>query len=123
MHKLAQCVLVYIRKRELLSPGDRLGIAVSGGADSVALLRLMLELRDEMGVVLSVVHLNHKLRGVDSEGDEQFVRDLAKAHGLEIIAEGRVIARQAPPYVARTVTTRGRTRAGRRSGRRRRPPR
>jgi tRNA(Ile)-lysidine synthase len=89
VHKLAQCVLVYIRKRELLSPGDRLGIAVSGGADSVALLRLMLELRDEMGVVLSVVHLNHKLRGVDSEGDEQFVRDLAKAYGLEIIAEDR----------------------------------
>ena len=64
-----------------------MGTAVSGGADSVALLRLMLELRDELGVVLSVVHLNHKLRGADSDADEQFVRELAEAHGLELISE------------------------------------
>ena len=54
-----------------------MGIAVSGGADSVALLRLMLELRDELGIVVSVVHLNHKLRSADSDADEQFVRELA----------------------------------------------
>jgi tRNA(Ile)-lysidine synthase len=72
-----------------MRPGDRVGIAVSGGADSVALLRLMLELRDGLGVVLCVVHLNHKLRGTDSDEDEQFVRGLAKTHGLEIIAEDR----------------------------------
>ena len=89
MHKVKQSVLAYIRKHDLLRPGDRVGIAVSGGADSVALLRLMVELRDELGIVLSVVHLNHKLRGADSDGDEQFVRGLANTHGLEIIAESR----------------------------------
>lgn len=66
-----------------------MGVAVSGGADSVALLRLMLELRSELGVVLSVVHLNHKLRGADSDGDEQFVRELAAAHELEVVCESR----------------------------------
>jgi len=89
VHKLAQSVVAYIRKHELSRPGDRVGIAVSGGADSVALLRLMLELQDELGIVLSVVHLNHKLRGADSDADEQFVCSLAGTYGIEIIAESR----------------------------------
>jgi tRNA(Ile)-lysidine synthase len=89
VRKLAQSVLAYIRKHDLLRPGDRVGIAVSGGADSVALLRLMLELGDELGIVLSVLHLNHKLRGADSDGDEQFVRGVASTYGIEVIAESR----------------------------------
>jgi len=58
---LAQDVLAYIRLHALLKAGDRIGVAVSGGADSVALLQLLLELRGEIGIVLSVVHLNHHL--------------------------------------------------------------
>lgn len=87
MHKLAHTALAYIRKHDLLRPGDRLGVAVSAGADSVAFLRLMLELRKELGVVLSVVHLNHKLRGAESDADEQFVRDLSQRNGLDIFVE------------------------------------
>jgi len=66
-----------------MRPGDRVGVAVSGGADSVALLLLLLELREKLGVVLSVVHFNHKLRGKASEADEKFVAKLATRHGLE----------------------------------------
>jgi len=73
----------YIAKRQLLRPGDRVGVAVSGGADSVALLRGLLERRAELGIVLSVVHFNHKLRGEESDGDEQFVRELAAKFDLE----------------------------------------
>ena len=80
---LAQRVADYIRGHALLKAGHRTGIAVSGGLDSVALLRLALELRGELGIVLSVVHFNHRLRGEDSEGDEQFVAGLARQHGLE----------------------------------------
>jgi len=87
VRRLAYSVLAYIREHRLLRPGDRVGIAVSGGADSVALVRLMLELRDELGIVLSLVHLNHKLRGAASDADEEFVRELAERHGLEIGAE------------------------------------
>ena len=61
-----------------------MGVAVSGGADSVALLRLLLELRKEIGAVLSIVHFNHKLRGADSDDDERFVADLAQRHKLEL---------------------------------------
>jgi len=58
--------------------------AVSGGADSVALLCLLLELRAELGIVLSVAHVNHKLRGEESDEDESFVAKLAQQHGLDL---------------------------------------
>ncbi len=67
--------------------GDRVGVAVSGGADSVALLRLLLELRGELGLVLAVVHFNHKIRGADADADERFVAELAAVHGLEFYCE------------------------------------
>jgi tRNA(Ile)-lysidine synthase len=89
VHKLPQTVLGYVRKHELLRAGDRVGAAVSGGADSVALLRILLELRHELGIVLSVVHLNHKLRAEESDADEAFVRALVATHGLEVICESR----------------------------------
>jgi tRNA(Ile)-lysidine synthase len=73
-----------MREHAMLAPGDRLGVAVSGGADSVALLRLLLELRSELGVVLSVVHFNHKIRGEAADADESFVTGLAQSHGLEL---------------------------------------
>jgi tRNA(Ile)-lysidine synthase len=73
-----------IRKEKLLRPGERVGVAVSGGADSVALLRLLIELRAELGIVLSVVHFNHKLRGTASEKDEAFVAALAEKFGLTL---------------------------------------
>ncbi len=83
MHSLAKRVLEQIERLELMRPGDRVGVAVSGGIDSVALLRLLLELRQELGIVLSVVHFNHKLRGTEAEADQAFVQALAREHGLE----------------------------------------
>jgi tRNA(Ile)-lysidine synthase len=75
--------LSYVRHHALMRPGDRVGVAVSGGADSVALLRLLLEARPELGIVLSVVHFNHQIRGADADADEQFVRELARGLDLE----------------------------------------
>jgi tRNA(Ile)-lysidine synthase len=67
----------------MLRAGERVGVGVSAGADSVALLMLLLELRAKLGIVVSVVHLNHKLRAKASDADEKFVRELAAKHGLE----------------------------------------
>ncbi len=75
-------VLRYIRDRGLMRAGDRVCVAVSGGADSVALLRVLLELRAELGIVLSVAHFNHLLRGEDSEADQAFTAALAEQHAL-----------------------------------------
>jgi tRNA(Ile)-lysidine synthase len=86
VHPLAERVLAHIRREELLGAGDRVGVAVSGGIDSVALLRLLIELRHELGIVLSVVHFNHGLRGAESDADREFVAALAREHGLEFHA-------------------------------------
>ncbi|HMK28626.1 MAG TPA: tRNA lysidine(34) synthetase TilS, partial [Terriglobales bacterium] len=79
---LSDSFLAYARRHELLHAGDRVGVAVSGGRDSVALLRLLLEARGALGVVLSVIHFNHKLRGREAYEDERFVAALAGQHGL-----------------------------------------
>ena len=91
MLSLAERLLGHIRRDELLRAGERVGVAVSGGIDSVGLLRLLLELRTELGIVLSVVHFNHNLRGAESDADQQFVESLAREHGLEFYcASGNV---------------------------------
>jgi tRNA(Ile)-lysidine synthase len=59
-------------------------VAVSGGADSVALLRALLELRQELGLVLSVAHFHHGIRGAEADGDQDFVRELSERFGLEL---------------------------------------
>jgi len=66
-----------------LRAGERIAVAVSGGADSVALFRLMLELRESLGMVVCLAHFNHRLRGKASDADEQFVTKLAKSRKLE----------------------------------------
>jgi tRNA(Ile)-lysidine synthase len=73
-----------IRRQESIRAGDRVAAAVSGGADSVALFCLLLELRADLGIVLSVAHVNHKLRGKESDEDERFVAELARQHALEL---------------------------------------
>ncbi len=65
-------------------PGLRVGVGVSGGADSVALLTLLTKMRSELGVVASTVHFNHRLRGKASDGDEKFVAALAEKFGITL---------------------------------------
>jgi tRNA(Ile)-lysidine synthase len=79
----------------MLRAGERVGVGVSGGADSVALLMLLLELREKLGIVVSVAHLNHKLRSKASETDEKFVAALAAKHGLEFHVESVDVAARA----------------------------
>jgi tRNA(Ile)-lysidine synthase len=66
----------------MCSPGQHIAVAVSGGADSVCLLYVLRELAPSLGVTLSVAHLNHKLRGADSDADAEFVKTLAENFGL-----------------------------------------
>jgi len=99
-----------IRKQGLLRAGERVGVAVSGGADSVGLLLLLAELRKELGIVLSVVHFNHKLRGKDSDADEKFAARLAEKHGLAFHAGRADIAAKAKSRKANLEDTARRAR-------------
>ena len=66
----------------LLKPGLRLAVGVSGGADSVALLRALAERRTELGLVLHAAHLHHGLRGAEADADLDFARALSAELGL-----------------------------------------
>ena len=69
-----------------------MGVAVSGGADSVALVRLLHGVQDELGIRLAVLHFQHGLRGAESAGDEAFVAELAAGLGVEFIREEADVA-------------------------------
>jgi len=71
-----------IARYNMFRPGDRAGVAVSGGADSVCLLYVLLELAPRWNLRLTVLHLDHQLRGDESRGDAAFVRDLAASLNL-----------------------------------------
>jgi tRNA(Ile)-lysidine synthase len=88
-------VLSTIREYGMLRAGDRVGVGVSGGADSVALLLLLDELRSELGIRLTVLHFNHRLRGAQSDAEEGFVARLAEKRGVEFIAGGDDVASSA----------------------------
>jgi len=70
-------VIKYIREKQLLRAGVRVALACSGGADSVALLHVLAELREQLGIVLSVAHFHHQIRGAEADADQQFVEELA----------------------------------------------
>ena len=72
-----------VARRAMLLSGERVGVAVSGGPDSVALLHLLRELAPRLGVTLGVVHLDHQLRGRESDLDREFVAKLGRGLGLE----------------------------------------
>lgn len=73
----------------LLSEGDRVLVAFSGGADSVALLLLLHALKDDLGIEVCAAHLNHGIRGAEADRDEAFCRDLCLKKGITL-ETGRV---------------------------------
>ena len=74
----------FVHRYGMLSPGDTVICAVSGGADSVALLFAMYLLRDKCKVTVQAAHFNHKLRGEESDRDERFVRQLCEHYDIPL---------------------------------------
>ena len=84
-------LLTFIREQGLISPGDRVICALSGGADSVAMLFALFLLKDKLGICLEAAHFNHHLRGEESQRDEYFVRDFCARYDIPLhVGGGRV---------------------------------
>lgn len=82
----------FMRRYSMLQPGDRVTCAVSGGADSVALLFAMYLLREKLQITVCAAHFNHKLRGQESDRDEAFVYQLCDRLGVELfLGSGQVV--------------------------------
>lgn len=81
-----------LARYEMAAPGDRIGVAVSGGSDSVALLLLLHDLAPALGLQLAVLHLDHALRP-ESAADAEFVRQLAERLGLPLLLRVANLAR------------------------------
>ena len=82
MVKFEGQIIEYIRENAMLHPGNAVVVGVSGGADSVALLRVLVSIRDNcldyQDLLIKVVHINHMIRGAEADRDENFVRDLCE---------------------------------------------
>ncbi len=75
---LREKVLAFIRRTGMLSGVKKVCIALSGGPDSTALLHLLYELKEELAISVCVCHVNHSLRGSESDNEENFCRRLAE---------------------------------------------
>lgn len=86
-------LLPFIRQYQMIKPGDTVVCAVSGGADSVALLWAMYLLRDKLQINVEAAHFNHNLRGEESDRDARFVKDLCDRYDIPLhVGSGTVIA-------------------------------
>ena len=77
-------VCAFIRSQKLIQPGDRVVCALSGGADSVALLWAMYLLQEKLDITLSAAHFNHNLRGEESDRDQAFCQQLCQRYDIPL---------------------------------------
>ena len=84
------------RKLGLINDGDKIVMAISGGCDSSALLHILIKLREPMKLDILCAHVNHNLRGEESDRDEKFVRDICEKYNVPL----RVLSADVDDYAA-----------------------
>ena len=77
-------VKAYINDNGMIVRGDTIWVALSGGADSCSLLLLLNNIKTDINFILKAVHINHQLRGDESERDEKFCRTLCAENGIAL---------------------------------------
>ena len=87
MKRFEAKILDYINEYDMISDNDKVLVGLSGGADSVCLLRIL----KRIGVELYAVHINHELRGAEADGDEEFCRELCSELNVPFSAYHRDI--------------------------------
>lgn len=82
MWKTEQKVKVYVERFHMIEPKDTIVLGISGGADSVCLLKILARWKEVWGISLRAVHVHHQLRGEEADADERFVRELCENEGI-----------------------------------------
>lgn len=89
---MLKTVETFIREQDLIPSGAAVLCAVSGGADSVAMLHILYRLRDQLGFALAAAHYNHRLRGAESDRDQQFVEQFVRlCCGEHRLSDGTIL--------------------------------
>lgn len=73
-----------VKDFNMISAGDSVCVAVSGGADSMCLLHLLMKNREALGITVAAAHVNHCIRGEEADRDEKYVRDYCGSHGITL---------------------------------------
>ena len=84
-------LLAFVRQYDMVHPGDHIICAVSGGADSMALLFAMYLLKQKLKIDVSAAHFNHQLRGAESDRDAEFVKDFCSRHEIPLHLEAEQV--------------------------------
>ncbi|NLK71175.1 MAG: tRNA lysidine(34) synthetase TilS [Clostridiales bacterium] len=92
MESLQKKVIESIEKYNMINYGDNILIALSGGADSVCLLLVLMDLQEKYNLSISAIHINHMLRAEESDSDEEFCVNLCKSLGVKLIVERHDVA-------------------------------
>ncbi|MCR5736867.1 MAG: tRNA lysidine(34) synthetase TilS [Eubacterium sp.] len=80
-------VYEYIKKKRIIEEGESVVLGVSGGADSICMLSILNDLKEQLGIRISVVHVNHMIRGIEAAKDADFVRNLCEKLGVPFYLE------------------------------------
>ena len=91
-------LLRHLRETAMLAPGDTVTCALSGGADSVCMTHALSSLQEALGITVRACHFNHRLRGAESDGDEQFCRALCEQLAIELTVGSADVAAYAKAH-------------------------
>ena len=84
---MKQKIIETIKKYNLINSGDRIVLGVSGGPDSIAMLDILRQLRDEIKFEIYVVHINHNIRGKDADEDEEYVKKYCENYNIKCFSK------------------------------------
>lgn len=94
---LTEKILFYMKRYHMIPENKNIVVGLSGGADSVCLLYVLVALRKKLGLQLCAVHVHHGLRGVEADADEAYVRDICRAWDVPLKSmriEAALLAKQ-----------------------------
>lgn len=79
---MEQKIIDYIKEKNMIKPGEVIGVAVSGGADSMCLLSILNNIKEDLDISIVAITIDHMLRGANSIEDANFVKDYCREHNI-----------------------------------------